>query len=474
MSGIDKYRDVERERAVLHFILTTEDQEYYINQLSEDKFYDRINGHLVKIIRYMDKEEKVISFTSLKDYIQLNEKEINQKRVLEGLKMVYNNPTVCRFKEDVQHLDELHKNRLIDDQVINKTKKMLEENASSVEIIQHIQNSLAKVIIDKSESVSTTAEKVEEEIIRGQQDGQASLKTGLTEFDLAVGIVKKRYFVVAALSSVGKSFWSYDILLRICQNNDKEEIALLYFSLEIPKEDFIMWLACNLACVVFKRLEGGGKKLSDEEMRKVKEALAYIKTLPLKIVSGVNTIDDVTLKTQKFVLENKGKHVVVFLDHHLKVEKVIKDTRQHVSDLSQALASLTTNYEITTILLAQLRRELMDKKYDETDHRPNSSFIQESGSLFQDANHVMCLWRPEMYRNPVHLPSMHAMHLIVEKNKNGDKDFDIILDCIPKYAQLFNPTDENPFSDSKPNQWDKEGLKEEEDDKDEVDTGLPF
>lgn len=470
MSGIDKYRDVERERTVLRFILTTEDQEYFINQVSEKKFYDRIHTHLVKIIRYMATEEKVISFTSVRDYIQLNEKEINQKRILEGLKTIYHHQSTCRFKEDIQYLDELQKNRLIDDQVINKTKKMLEENASSTEIIQHVQNSLAQVIVDKSESIEVTAEKVEEEILRGQQEGQASLKTGLHEFDQSVGIVKKRYFVVAALSSVGKSFWSYDLLLRLCEHNEKEELAIIYYSLEISKEDFLMWLACNLASVVFKRLEGGGKKLTEEELRRVKDALAYIKILPLTIISGTNTIDDIVLKTQKFVLENKGKHVVMFLDHHLKVEKVIKDTRQHVSDLSTALASLTSNYEITMVLLAQLRRELLDKKYAESDHRPSSAFIQESGSLFQDANHVICLWRPEMYRNPVHLPSMHDMHLIVEKNKNGQKDFDIILECCPKYAQIFNKEEENPFQD-RVTQWDKEGLNEEEDDNG---TGLPF
>ncbi len=446
---MNKYFNTERERIVLSQIIDNEDdQNYYLEQVQDYKFYDRMHQHIIKIAKHLDSQKKIVSFQTIRDYIKLNENEINQTVLLSTLESIIEQEVGGSVEEHLQLIDELYQNRIIDDEIVIKVKKLQDDNKEISEIISHIQDSVSKIVLDTSENVSSTATKVLEAIKNNQTKGEDNLLTSIRHFDKGVGTKMHRYFVWAALSSVGKSAVSYDLMLKYFKNNPAGSIAIKYFSLEIPKEDFMLWLISNITSITFKRLEGGGMPLTPDEIKRVEMATEWISTLNLSIEDGINTIDDVALKTKKFCLENKDKHCLLFLDHHLKVKMKSKDIRQHVIDLSLTLANLAKHNNLSVHLLAQLRRDLLNEKYAESLHRPSADFIQESGSIFQDAHHVICLWRPDMYKykgdDPnMKLPDIHDMHFIVEKNKNGQKDFDIVVKCQMKYAQLLDK--EVPF-----------------------------
>jgi len=446
MSLINKYYDTAREKVVLKAVLMASDQtqKVAIAYLKEHLFFEKLHRHFCKIIKFLDKEGKPISFTSLKDYINLNESENNQNPLKQQLTAIYDQELKGSLDDHVDFLESLYKNRIIDDHIVNETKRMLNDNASPQEILLHIQKSLAKIVMDNSGTLEDAVDQTMAYIERCQLMGQDVLKTGLKEFDEAIGIRMQRYFIIAALSSVGKSLASYALLLQIAKNNSFDKFAIKYFSLELPKSDVLLWLIANLTSITFKRLEGGGEKLSEQEIKDVKAATKYLKSIPLSIDDDVNYIEDIELKSKKFILDNPGKHIIIMADHHLKVSKRTNDMRQHVSDLSAKLQNIAKHDPVSVFLLAQLRRDLLNEKNAENNYRPSSEYIQESGSLFQDANHVICLWRPDMYTG-IELAETHHMHWIIEKNKNGQKDFDIILNCTPKYGQIEDPNETLPF-----------------------------
>lgn len=252
------------------------------------------------------------------------------------------------------------------------------------------------------------------EILYQSETGTLGIPTGIKQLDNQLsGLIGGKLYLLGARPSMGKSALAQQIAEYVAQ--DKQT---LFFSLEMSTKEYT-------SRSVYRR-SGYNQEFitrTSEDKDKVLEAFAQAGTelgnLKLKIIDDSNA----TLKTvEKNILQCKqqfGSCDLVVIDYLQLMEptdKRITDDYKIVTDNSQGLKRLARKYNIPIVALCQLSRNLEGR----ADKRPILADLRDSGSLEQDADVVMFLYRDEIY-NPTNPHSRGKADLIIAKNRAGKR-----------------------------------------------------
>ena len=190
-------------------------------------------------------------------------------------------------------------------------------------------------------------------------------------------------------------------------------VPVLYFSLEMSHSELTQRLLCSEARVDSSRIRNG--KLLESDWPKISHAIGRLGEAPLYIDDNPNlTIMEVRAKARRLKsrLGNLGLVVIDYLQ--LMSGRNSAENRQvEVSEISRGLKILARELEIPVVALSQLSRNLEMR----ADKRPMLADLRESGSLEQDADVVMFLYRDEIY-NP-ESPERGTAEVIISKHRNG-------------------------------------------------------
>jgi replicative DNA helicase len=160
--------------------------------------------------------------------------------------------------------------------------------------------------------------------------------------------------------------------------------------------------------------------LDEDDWKSIAAARNRIATLPIRIEdSGVATIDSLSTKLRKISLAG-GNLDMVMVDYMQLMSGTGKNSREEdVSEISRGLKMLAKELSIPIVAMSQLNRKLENRP----DKRPQLADLRESGSIEQDADAVMFVYRPEWYRqmaNPGGAPHLEeTAELILAKNRSG-------------------------------------------------------
>ena len=252
------------------------------------------------------------------------------------------------------------------------------------------------------------------EILYESETGTLGIPTGITQLDNQLsGLIGGKLYLLGARPSMGKSALAQQIAEYVAQNKQT-----LFFSLEMSTKEYT-------SRSVYRR-SGYNQEFitrTNEDKDKVLEAFAQagteLSSLKLKIIDDSNA----TLKTvEKNILQCKqqfGSCDLVVIDYLQLMEptdKRITDDYKIVTDNSQGLKRLARKYNIPILALCQLSRNLEGR----ADKRPILADLRDSGSLEQDADVVMFLYRDEIY-NPNNPHSRGKADLIIAKNRAGKR-----------------------------------------------------
>ena len=250
------------------------------------------------------------------------------------------------------------------------------------------------------------------EILYESDTGTLGIPTGIKQLDNQLsGLIGGKLYLLGARPSMGKSALAQQIAEHVAQTKQT-----LFFSLEMSTKEYT-------SRSVYRR-SGYNQEFitrTDEDKDKVLEAFAKAGTelgqLKLKIIDDSNA----TLKTvEKNILQCKQQFgscdlvVIDYLQLMEPVDKRITDDYKIVTDNSQGLKRLARKYKIPILALCQLSRNLEGR----ADKRPILADLRDSGSLEQDADVVMFLYRDEIY-NPTNPHSRGKADLIIAKNRAG-------------------------------------------------------
>ena len=190
---------------------------------------------------------------------------------------------------------------------------------------------------------------------------------------------------------------------------------LIIFSLEMPSDSMMKRLMSSESQVYSDKLRSG--KLTNEEMSRLYEAGSHLSERKIYIddTSSIK-VSQIFSKCRKLKSEN-GSISLVVIDYLQLITGTRADSRQQeVSDISRNLKILAKEMECPVIALSQLSRKVEER----TDHEPQLSDLRESGSIEQDADIVMFLYRSNYYdKDKESQEETEVVDLSLAKHRNG-------------------------------------------------------
>lgn len=239
------------------------------------------------------------------------------------------------------------------------------------------------------------------------------VKTGYRDFDnLTAGLQKSDLLILAARPAMGKSTFALNMAYNIAS---REKQSVLVFSLEMSKEQLVDRMLAEAAGVDAWNIRTGN--LSDDDFEKLSTAMGEMAEAPIFIddTPGLTVLEMRTKARREAHNQPLGLIIVDYLQLMSGSRGGGNDFNrvQEVSEISRGLKLIARELNVPVIALSQLSRSVESR----SPQIPMLSDLRESGSIEQDADLVMFLYREDYY-NP-ETDRQHITDLIIAKHRNG-------------------------------------------------------
>ena len=251
-----------------------------------------------------------------------------------------------------------------------------------------------------------------ESLYQKPHDGVTGVDTGYQDLNKkTAGLQGSDLIIVAARPSMGKTTFA----MNICENAAMlHEKPVLIFSLEMPSEQIMMRTLASLSRVDQTRIRTG--QLDDEDWARISGTMGVLlekKNIYIDDSSGL-TPTEVRSRARRIFRENNGLSLIMI--DYLQLMRVpsLSDNRTlEIAEISRSLKALAKELNVPVMALSQLNRSLEQR----ADKRPVNSDLRESGSIEQDADLIMFIYRDEVYHENSDLKGI--AEIIIGKQRNG-------------------------------------------------------
>ncbi|MEZ9565459.1 replicative DNA helicase [Vibrio artabrorum] len=244
------------------------------------------------------------------------------------------------------------------------------------------------------------------------QDGVTGVDTGFNDLNKkTAGLQGSDLIIVAARPSMGKTTFA----MNLCENAAmKQDKPVLIFSLEMPAEQLMMRMLASLSRVDQTKIRTG--QLDDEDWARISSSMGILmdkKNMYIDDSSGL-TPTEVRSRARRIAREHDGLSMIMI--DYLQLMRVpsLSDNRTlEIAEISRSLKALAKELNVPVVALSQLNRSLEQR----ADKRPVNSDLRESGSIEQDADLIMFIYRDEVYNPDSSLKGI--AEIILGKQRNG-------------------------------------------------------
>jgi len=255
------------------------------------------------------------------------------------------------------------------------------------------------------------------ETLLGGQKFITGVPTNFSELDnVTQGLQPGELIILAARPSVGKTSFSLNLARNAAVLGKK---AVAVFSLEMSKESLVQRLLCSEAHVDSFLLKTGQADAAAfsriaQAMDRLTQAELWIDDTPALSIQA--------MRSRARRMKAQHNVALIIVDYLQLMHGGRQESRvQEVSDISSGLKSIAKELHLPIVALSQLSRESERR----TDRRPQLSDLRDSGSIEQDADIVLFLYREGMHNQEV---DKSLTQLIVAKNRNGPvRDIDLVF-----------------------------------------------
>jgi replicative DNA helicase len=281
-----------------------------------------------------------------------------------------------------------------------KVFKIAEQRTNANEGPEPINSILAKTI-----------EKIDE-LFRSPYDGVTGVSTGYVDLDkMTNGMQPSDLIIVAARPSMGKTTFAMNLCEHAAITSDK---PVLIFSLEMPSEQIMMRMLASLGRIDQTKVRTG--QLEDEDWARLSSAIELLNTKGKMYIddgSGL-TPTEVRSRARRVAREHGGLSMIMVDYLQLMTVPGMSENRTlEIAEISRSLKALAKELKVPVVALSQLNRSLEQR----ADKRPVNSDLRESGSIEQDADLIMFIYRDEVYNDDS--PDKGTAEVIIGKQRNG-------------------------------------------------------
>ncbi len=257
------------------------------------------------------------------------------------------------------------------------------------------------------------------------------LATGFTDFDqMTSGLQRADLIIVAGRPSMGKTTFAMNMAEHAALSGDKPVLA---FSMEMPNESLAMRMLSSLGRIDQHRLRTGN--LADEDWSRINSGMTMLSQAKLFIDDAPALSPAEVRARARRVVKEHGQLGLIVVDYLqlMQVPGMSNNRTLEVSEISRSLKALAKELDVPVIALSQLNRGLEQR----ADKRPVMSDLRESGSIEQDADLIVFIYRDEVYNEDS--PDKGSAEIIISKQRNGPIG-KVRLTFLGKYTRFENFT----------------------------------
>ena len=281
----------------------------------------------------------------------------------------------------------------------------------AVEALEQLQN-LIRSQGSRILSPMETAQRVMD-FISAAASGESKpfVKTEFSKLDniLSGGLASGGMITLAARPGTGKTTAALSIAENVAARNE----TVLYFSLEMTKEQLISCRAANIASISRSAIYSG--EISDKQWPKLIDAFDEISKRQFLIRDTPSTVEDIEREARCI----DGLSLII-VDHIGLIKPTSKGTRYEImTDHAHRLKQLALSLKVPILTLCQLNRQSEQRETK----RPSMADLRDSGAIEEDSDVVCLLFRPAQYAKPENRPKAwenQDIDFIIDKNRHGE------------------------------------------------------
>lgn len=381
--------------------------------LDTKDFYKLEHQIIYNAMLELYRSNKPIDITTLATHLKHSLKEVGGVTYLGGLLNTVNN--IRNAKAYAEIIKDFSNKRFIFEN-LHLALKEIEQGANTEEIKTNLLDKLHKINTannDDDGNIEKGLEETIEEIEKAFKFGGdiTGIKTHYSILDKVLnGLNKQDFIILAARPSMGKTAFALNLFKNVGVRS-KAKTAL--FNLEMSKAQMYKRLLSIITGIEMDKVKKG--LLNDKEWTEISNTSGLLAQLKnsIRVFDKVMTLNGIIAECKK--MSKQGGLDVVIIDYLQLISINGKQSReQEVSSISRQLKMLAKELDCTVIALSQLSRACEAR----TNKRPMLSDLRESGSIEQDADIVMFLYRDEYY-NP-DTEDKDNIECIISKNRNGE------------------------------------------------------
>ncbi|MCK5685350.1 replicative DNA helicase [bacterium] len=285
------------------------------------------------------------------------------------------------------------------------TRTILDE--SEHVIFSIAQNRTKKDFVQLKDVIHDTFDMIHE--LYENKEHITGVPTGYTEFDkMTSGLNKSDLVILAARPSMGKTAFA----LNVAENVAAAGHRVAIFSLEMSVQQLAMRLLSSVANVDAQKIRNGF--IAADDWHPLTMAASKLMELPI-FIDDSSSLTLMEIKNKARRLKSQHKIEVIIIDYLqlMHLGRKSESRQQEVSEMSRSLKSLARELDIPIVALSQLSRAVESRP----NKRPMLSDLRESGSIEQDADIVIFLYRDEYYNDDSEMAGI--AEVIIGKQRNG-------------------------------------------------------
>lgn len=411
--------NVDAERSLLGSVFVNNENYYRIVEfLHPEDFYLDAHRVIFKSMVSLMENQRAIDLITLQDDLLRNSSLESAGGIgylsglMDGIPHLLN----------IEHYIDIIRDRALLRQMISASSKMMSECFDQAESADAILDKAEQALFNLSEhrskggfvSVASMEQEATALLTRLYEDKEmiTGVPTGFTDLDRNTsGLQPGDLVILAARPSMGKTALALNIAQHV---GVKKGMPVGIFSLEMSRQQLLMRFLCAESLVDAHKVRTG--YIARDDFQQLIDALARVTQAPLHIDDSSSlTIMEMRAKARRLKAEHGLKLIIVDYLQLMSSYGRVESRVQEISGISRGLKALAKELEVPVIALSQLSRAPEQRQGD---HRPQLSDLRESGSIEQDADVVLFIYREEVYKHDDEDLKGKA-ELIISKQRNG-------------------------------------------------------
>ena len=428
-------QDIEAEQAVVGSMLTDQDAVVAaIETLKPEDFYREDNKIIYEAILNIYNRAEPIDIITLKAELS----SMNKLEAVGGLEYIAVLPDKVPTTANVDRYIKIVEEKSMLRNLIKTANEILSMGYEQTEDVEDVMDLAEKKIFDvmqrKSQKGYTSIKdilvesfaKLEE--LYNQKQHVTGVPTGFIDLDkMTAGLHGSEFILIAARPAMGKSAFVLNIGAYAAT---RANVPVAIFSLEMSKEQVGNRILCSEALVDSNHLRTG--ELNDEELSKLAETSGELSQAQIYVddTPGISVME-IRAKCRKLKLEKNIGLVIIDYLQLIQGSGKTSSREQEIAEISRSLKILAKELDVPVIALSQLSRAVEARP----DHRPMLSDLRESGSIEQDADIVMFLYRDDYYNEDSE--KKNIAEVIIAKQRAGSTGT-VDLAWLGQYTKFAN------------------------------------